>query len=305
MAVNPVLRQPLGAIDNPNGTVTPPIQGQPLGAVDEPNGAGVVATTPATTTATAPTTTTPPDNNITIRAGDTLWARVKEQLGADANDRDIFNATEKILKANDLTWDTAKTLSIGDSVDMSVLKEGEERAAADTTTEEPAAEAPGEDADIVSISSSKDTIWAHVKEKLGPDANNAEINAATQQVLDANDLTWESAKNLRLGDTFSLAVLNAENEGEGETVTEPTPAETEQPLGAIDEPNGVAVEAPTGNGLPLGTLEAQSGQGGTNAEQPHPFAGAFTGSPNLDTLLGSVFGSLDPSALRFLPFGAI
>ena len=50
---------------------------------------------------------------------------------------------------------------------------------------------------------SGDTIWGLVKAK-NPGATDAEIQKKTQAVLDANGLTWESAKKMHAGDTVKL-----------------------------------------------------------------------------------------------------
>ena len=78
---------------------------------------------------------------VTLASGDTIWGHVKAQLGPDASDADIQNATQRVLDANNITWEDARTLQPGDTVDLSVLNPEpaeaapEDGAAADTGVE--------------------------------------------------------------------------------------------------------------------------------------------------------------------------
>ena len=115
---------------------------------------------------------------------------------------------------------------------------GENPAPDEATTAEPA------ERNTVTIERG-DTIWGHVKEALGPDASNADINAATQQVLDANNLTLDSARFIQPGDVIDLSVLGNSSEPADTTnnnVDNTPPPETTEA--------GEAETAPTTGGNP-------------------------------------------------------
>ena len=113
---------------------------------------------------------------------------------------------------------------------------------------------------------SGDTIWGLVAAR-NPGASNAEIQKKTQAVLDANGLTWETARTLKAGKEINL----------GGT---PTPANNAQ---------GAAAPAAAAPANSLQALieqflkmqgQTQQAQGGGN-----PFGGAVTPGGGLDAFL--------------------
>ena len=124
---------------------------------------------------------------------------------------------------------------------------------------------------------SGDTIWGLVKAKLGAGASNADIQNATQKVLDANGETWDSAKTMRAGEEVNLGVLD------------PKPAAAETPAAAGADPNTPTPNAPATENA-LGELEQQQ------------LAQLGLGSlpPSLAQLLNTVYESTDPSISPFL-----
>lgn len=284
----------------------------PLGAI-EANGAAqtqpAAATAPVTPTPAAAAAPVDDKNTVTIKSSkDTIWAAVKAKLGAGATDKEIFDATAKVLKANDLTWDSAKSLKTGDTFKLDVLDAGKPpaapAAAADTPGGQPLGAAEAAAADPATPAApaeaaapknevtlkSGDTIWAHVKKELGPDATDKEIFDATEKVLKANGQTWDSAKTMKAGEKVDLGVLN-----EGKTPAVPAaPAAPAQP-------------AAPATGLPLGAQEAGLGPNGVpTGPLPAIGQGGFLNGTSLETLLLNTFGSLDPSVQAFLPqFGAV
>jgi len=82
---------------------------------------------------------------VALKSGDTIWGLVAKKLGPGASNAEIAAATNKVLKANGETAASARTMQVGEQVNLDVL-DPKKPAAKPADPAAPAAGAPADPA---------------------------------------------------------------------------------------------------------------------------------------------------------------
>ena len=153
---------------------------------------------------------------------------------------------------------------------------------------------------------SGDTIWGIVKAKLGAGASNADIQNATQKVLDANGKTWDSAKSMRAGDTINLDVLDpkpAADPGANEyfkALGDAIKNKDHAALAALVPDEELRRKVYEQHNLPAAPAAAETPAATPGTDNALAELGLGALPPSLAQLLNAVYEGTDPSISPFL-----